>query len=73
MLSEETIKQIFFYCDHHEPNAIVADDVDIIQFANRISEVTEVEAARKEHARCVALVKELNRVVGEKLETLRPV
>jgi hypothetical protein len=72
MLSEETIKQVFFYCDHHEPNAIVADDVDIVQFANRISEVTAVEVARKEHARCVALVKELNRVVGEKLETLRP-
>lgn len=72
MLSEETIKQVFFYCDHHEPNAVVADDVDIVQFANRIYEMAQVEVARKEHARCVALVKDLNRVVGEKLETLRP-
>lgn len=73
MLSEETIKQVFFYCDHHEPNALVADDVDVVQFANRIYEMAQVEVARKEHARCVALVKDLNRVVGEKLESLRPV
>ena len=72
MLSEETIKQVFFYCDLHEPNAVVADDVDIVQFAHRIEQMVAVEYARKEHARCVAIVKEMNRNVGEALENQRP-
>jgi hypothetical protein len=35
-MTDDDIKQIFFYCDKHEPNAIIADEVDIIQFARRI-------------------------------------
>ena len=35
-LTEETIKQIFFYCDVHEPNALIADEVDICQFADKL-------------------------------------
>ena len=35
-LTEETIKQIFFYCDVHEPNALIADEVDIVQFSNKL-------------------------------------
>ncbi len=72
MLSDETIKQVFFYCDHHEPNAIVADDVDIIQFARRIEQMAEIECARKEHARCVEIVSHLNRDVAKALGTQRP-
>lgn len=35
-MTDDDIKQIFFYCDVHQPNAIIADDVDIIQFARKI-------------------------------------
>jgi late competence protein required for DNA uptake (superfamily II DNA/RNA helicase) len=72
MLSEETIKQIFFQSDRPRKDPLIADEVDITQFAHNIEQYVAVEYARKEHARCVELVKELNRVVGEKLETLRP-
>ena len=72
MLNDELIKQIFFYCDHHEPNAIMADDVDICQFANRIAQVVEIEAARKEHLRCVEIVSHMNPEVARGLETQRP-
>lgn len=37
MLSEEEIKQVYFYCDEKLPDAIYADDLDIIQFANKIN------------------------------------
>lgn len=72
MLSEELIKQVFFYCDHHEPNAVVADDVDIVQFAHRIEQMVAVEYARKEHARCVAIVSRMNQEVANGLDTQRP-
>jgi hypothetical protein len=72
MLSEETIKQIFFYCDLHEPNAVVADDVDIVQFAHKIAAFVEPIIAAKEHQRCVEIVKDMNREVGNSLNNQRP-
>jgi hypothetical protein len=72
MLSEETIKQIYFYCDEKLPDAIYADEVDIIQLARKVEAFVAVDHARKEHARCVAIVKDMNRAVGEALENQRP-
>jgi hypothetical protein len=72
MLSEEMIKQIYFYCDEKLPDGIYADEVDIIQFAHKIEQVVAVEYARKEHARCVAIVKDMNAAVGNALENQRP-
>jgi hypothetical protein len=72
MLSEELVKQIFFYCDIHEPNAVVADDVDIVQFAHKIEAIVRIEAARQEHQRCVEIVSEMNREVAKALNNVRP-
>jgi hypothetical protein len=71
-LSEEEIKQIFFYCDEKLPDAIYADEVDIIQFAHKIAAYVAPQAALKEHQRCVMIVKDMNREVGNALENQRP-
>jgi hypothetical protein len=67
MLSDNEIKQIFFYCDKHEKDAVIADEVDIIQFAHKIEAVVQIEAARREHQRCVSIVHDLNRDVAKAL------
>jgi hypothetical protein len=72
MLSEETIKQIYFYCDEKLPGAIYADDLDIIQFAHRIAEFVEPIIAAKEHQRCVKIVNDMNPEVGKALNIQRP-
>ena len=72
MLSEELIKQVFFYCDVHEPNAVVADDVDIVQFAHKIEAIVRIDAAKKEHQRCVEIVSQMNREVAKALNNVRP-
>ena len=72
MLSEETIKQIFFQSDRPRKDPLIADEVDIMQFAHNIELYVAVEYARKEHARCVEIVKDMNRAVGEALENQRP-
>jgi hypothetical protein len=72
MLSEETVKQIFFYCDQHEENAVIADEVDIVQFARKIEAFIEVECARKEHARCVQIVQDMNKDVARALDNQKP-
>lgn len=72
MLSEEEIKQIFFYCDRPRKDALIADEVDIVQFAENLIAVARLEIIKQEHARCVAIVKDMNRAVGEALENQRP-
>jgi hypothetical protein len=71
-LSEETIKQIFFYCDEKLPNAIYADEVDIIQFAYKIAAYVAPTVAMKEHQRCVKIVSDMNAEVAKALEGQRP-
>jgi late competence protein required for DNA uptake (superfamily II DNA/RNA helicase) len=72
MLSEETIKQIFFQSDRPRKDPLIADEVDIMQFAHNIELYVAVEYARKEHARCVKIVSDMNREVACALETQRP-
>jgi hypothetical protein len=72
MLGEETIKQIYFYCDEKRPDAIYADDLDIVQFANKIAAFVEPIIAAKEHQRCVKIVSSMNLEVSRSLENQRP-
>jgi late competence protein required for DNA uptake (superfamily II DNA/RNA helicase) len=72
MLSEEMVRQIFFQSDRPRKDPLIADEVDILQFAHNIELVVAVEYARKEHARCVEIVKDMNLAVGEALENQRP-
>jgi hypothetical protein len=72
MLSEDIVKQIFFQSDRPRKDPLMADEVDILQFAHNIEQYVAVEYARKEHARCVEIVKDMNRNVGEALENQRP-
>lgn len=72
MLSEEFIKQVFFQSDRPRKDALIADEVDIVQFAHNIEAVVRIEAAREEHRRCVKMVSEMNREVGKALENQRP-
>ena len=72
MLSEETIKQIFFQSDRPRKDPLIADEVDIMQFAHNIELYVAVEYARKEHTRCVGIVKDMNAAVGEALNNQRP-
>ena len=73
MLSEETIKQIFFQSDRPRKDPLIADEVDIVQFAHNIELFLAAEHTRKEHARCVKIVKDMNLDVGKALENQRPV
>ena len=72
MLSEEEIKQVYFYCDDKLPNAIYADDLDIIQFANKIELYVTPTIAMREHLRCVQIVSEMNPEVGKALHNQKP-
>lgn len=72
MLNEELIKQIFFQSDRPRKDALLADEVDIVQFANNIVAVVKPMIAKEEHQRCVKIVSHMNREVACGLENQRP-
>jgi hypothetical protein len=71
-LSEELVKQVFFYSDEKRPNPLIADEVDILQFAEKIEAVLRPLIAADEHKRCVSIVAHMNREVANALQNQRP-
>jgi hypothetical protein len=71
-LSEELIKQIFFQSDKPRKDALLADEVDIVQFAENLQAVLRPMIAKEEHQRCVKIVSHMNREVACALENQRP-
>jgi hypothetical protein len=71
-LTEETIKQIFFQSDRPRPDAMLADEVDIIQFANNLIAYAHPHLAKAEHERCVEIVRGMNPNVAAVLANQKP-
>lgn len=71
-ISEELAKQIFFQSDRPRKDAMLADEVDILQFANNVIAVTRIEIAKAEHQRCVKIVNDMNPEVARALDNQRP-
>ena len=71
MISDEDIKQIFFYCDHRDPNGSYADGVDILEFGKKLSAFVAAQAAREERVKCIEFVNSLNTEVGKALAEKR--
>lgn len=71
-MNEDLIKQIFFYCRNNDPNGLYTDPtdepLDIIEFARKIEAVLHDQIRLKEHARCVEIVRSLNKDVARVLE-----
>ena len=72
MINEDLIKQIFFYCDNNDPNGLYTDPqgepLDIVEYARKIEAVISDSVRLKEHARCVEIVRSLNKDVARVLE-----
>jgi hypothetical protein len=71
-LTEDLIKQVFFYSDEKRKDALIADEVDIVQFAQKLEAVVRPMIAKQEHQRCVKIVSHMNREVACALENQRP-
>jgi hypothetical protein len=71
-LSEDLVKQVFFYSDEKRPDPLIADEVDILQFAQKLEAVLRPLIAAEEHKRCVTIVAHMNREVANNLQNQRP-
>jgi len=71
-LNEELVKQVFFYSDEKRPDPLIADEVDILQFAQKLEAVLRPLITAEEHKRCVTIVAHMNREVANKLQRQYP-
>lgn len=71
-LSEELVKQVFFYSDEKRLDPLMADEVDIGQFAEKLEAVLRPMIAAEEHKRCVTIVAYMNREVASALARQLP-
>jgi len=71
-LSEELVKQVFFYSDEKTPDPLIADEVDILQFAEKLEAMLRPLIAAEEHKRCVTIVAHMNREVANALANQHP-
>jgi hypothetical protein len=72
LLNEELVKQVFFYSDEKRPDPLIADEVDILQFAEKLEAVLRPLIAAEEHKRCVTIVAHMNREVANALAGQQP-
>ncbi len=72
LLNEELVKQVFFYSDEKRKDPLIADEVDIVQFAQKLEAVLRPLIAAEEHKRCVMIVAHMNREVASNLANQRP-
>ena len=72
LLNEELVKQVFFYSDEKRKDPLIADEVDIVQFAEKLEAVLRPLIAAEEHKRCVMIVAHMNREVANNLANQRP-
>jgi hypothetical protein len=71
-LSEEMVKQVFFQSDEKRQDPLIADEVDIVQFAEKLELTLRPLIAAEEHKRCVTIVAQMNREVASKLASQQP-
>lgn len=76
-MQEQDIKQVLFSCKSQEPDAMITieglycDNLDVIEFANKIEEHVVPPAVRKERAECIKFIRSLNHLVADALEAKR--
>ena len=72
MISEDLIKQLYFHCDNNDPNGLYVDNasepLDIIEYARKLENAISDQVRLKEHARCVEIVRSMNKDVARVLE-----
>jgi hypothetical protein len=71
-LSEEMVKQVFFQSDEKRPDPLIADEVDIVQFAEKLELTLRPLIAAEEHKRCVTIVAHMIREVASALQNQHP-
>jgi hypothetical protein len=67
MLSEDKVRQIFFESNHPRIGAVLATDIDYIQFAENVEKTVEYEKTERAYREAISFVTGLNANLGNEL------
>lgn len=70
-VTPEIVKQVFFYCDNSDKNGLLVDEVDLLEFSERLIAVIGKDIAKAERMECIKFVENLNKDVGRSLRDRR--
>ena len=70
-VTPEIVKQVYFYCDNKDKEGLYPDEVDLIEFAERLVAVIGKDIARAERQECIKVVEKLNKDVARALSQAR--
>lgn len=68
MLTQDQIREIFFQSSHPRVGAVLATDIDYVQFAENVVKAVEYETAKKAYRDVIWEAKKLNENIGRELE-----
>jgi hypothetical protein len=68
VIDETLVKNVFFYVNDKDPKGVYADDVNLLDFAQKLDAVLSIEHRKKEHARCVAIIRQHDAKLADLLE-----
>jgi hypothetical protein len=67
MLTESKIREIFFHSGYPRAGAVLAVDIDYIQFAENVEKAVEYEKTERAYREAISFVSSLNENVGAQL------
>jgi hypothetical protein len=70
-VTPEVVKQVFFYCDNSNQNGLLVDEVDLLEFSERLVAVIGKDIAKAERMECIKFIENLNKDVARALRDRR--
>lgn len=67
----DTIKQVYFYCENKDKDGLYPNEIDLIEFSERLIAVIGKDIARAERQECIKVVEGLNKDVARALSQAR--
>lgn len=58
MIDKALVRTVFFHVNDKDPKGVYADEVNILDFAVKLDAVLSIEHRKKEHARCVEIIRQ---------------
>lgn len=68
ILDKTLVMQVFFHVDDKDPKGVYANDVNLLDFARKLDDVLSIEHRKKEHARCVTIIRQHDVPLADLLE-----
>ena len=70
-VNEDIIKQVYFYCENKLPDGIYPEEIELIEFSEKLILVVGPAIAKAERDECLKIVEALNPEVARVLRERR--